>query len=245
MSDASAEFDPVEIARIIEDALRESTTPHASFLDIQVMAKLNELLPQYMNPADASYIINSIRHDVYEGFKIPSSEHLHKVIDRCIKCADEIDPNPQRPHWNVMDPDLLLVAANPESIRNYGDLLASSLKQSGFRSDRCCQTFVTRCPMEKPSNQCIKNCVPYLHTEIHALKPKLIIALGLEAYVAVTGNSNQQMKSILGRVQWFGLYPVLVQYSPGYFTNLVEKTTTDVSQYVSIFKQAHSHIYGS
>lgn len=241
--ETSAEFDPKEVVRIVEDALRQSDTIHASFLDVQILEKMYELLPKYLNPADVSYLISQIRADIYSSFKIPATSQLHRVITNCTKCSDEFSVDPQTPKWNVVDPDLVIVALNPSSISNYGKTLIKGLTSAGFKSDRCCLTYVTRCPVGIPSKMCLQKCVSYLHTEIHALNPKLIVTLGLDAYVAISGDAASKQKDILGKIKWFGLYPILQQYSLGYVENQVKKNPGSDDSFINIFQQAYRFIY--
>lgn len=243
--ETSAEFDPQEIVRIVEDALRSSNGLHASFLDVGILEKLYELLPKYMDPADVSYMLSQIRKDIYQSFRIPTSEQLHRVISKCIKCEGEFSVDPQVPKWNVVDPDLVVVAINPMAVDPYGELLVKGLTTAGFKSDRCCLTYVTRCPAKDISAKCLSNCTPYLHTEIHTLRPKLIMSLGLDAYSHLSGDGTSKLKEVIGNVKWFGLYPILPQYSLGFVDNMVKKNQGNPEQFLSIFQQAHRFIYNS
>jgi uracil-DNA glycosylase len=243
--ETSAEFDPQEVARIVEDALRESNTIHASFIDILILEKLSELLPGYMNSADVTYMLSKIRQEIYKSFRIPSSSSLHNVISHCKKCADEISVNPQAPTWNVVDPDLMIIGMNPNSIQPFSSMMVKALQGAGFTSNRCTLTYLTRCPMNDVSTSCISNCVPYLHTEIHALKPKLIMTLGLEVYAAVTGDDVSKNREVVGTMKWFGLYPILHQYALGYVANAVKKNQGNTDQFDNIFRQAYKFIYNN
>lgn len=241
--ETSAEFDPQEIARIVEDALRESNTIHASFIDNLILEKLSDLLPGYLNPADVTYMLGKIRQEIYKGFRIPSTSNLHKVISHCVKCAEEISVNPQAPIWNVVDPDLVIIGLNPNAIQLYTDMLVKSLSEAGFTSNRCTLTYLTRCPMNDVTTSCISNCVSYLHTEIHALKPKLIMTLGLDVYASVTGDDVSKNRDVVGTVKWFGIYPIIHQYALGYVANAVKKNQGNTDQFDNIFRQAHKFIY--
>jgi uracil-DNA glycosylase len=240
----SEDFDPTQITTIVDRALQETSTMHMSFLDMQVMEKLHQMLPKYIDQADIQYILAEIREDIYKSFRIPDAQNLHKVISKCIKCKDEIKVHPQQPQWNVVDPDLVIVALNPESVKGYESLLTDGLSQAGFKSNRCCLTYVTRCPAAKVPSICLANCVPYFHTEIHALHPKLILTLGLDTYSSVTGDATSKAKDVMGAIKWFGLYPVLPQYSLGYVTNILKTSTDFIHRFNDIFVTARKHLYG-
>lgn len=239
------EFDPVEISRIVSVALKQNNATHMSFIDVKVLEQLHKILPKYLNTADCSYIISEIREELYDGFGISDSSSLHTAISRCVRCKADLNPDPQTPVWNVVDPDLLLVAMNPSSIGSYQNLLIQGLKDSGFKSNRCCLTYVTRCPIQKDiSSSCVENCVAYLHTEIHALKPKLIITLGLDSYGATTGNYVAKSKELIGKVRWFGMYPILHQHSLGYAQRMIDNNNSFSDQFNSVFQTAYKFVYG-
>lgn len=243
---ASEEFNPVALARIIEDALGTSNTVKASFVDTAVIEKLHEVLPKYMDPSDAIYVISKVREELYSGFSVPTAENLHSVIARCVKCKDNLQPNPTLPQWNRSDPDLLIVAANPSVIFPYKDILQNALKKAGFNANRVCLTFVTRC--ETKSNEtilkCMSNCAKFLHSEVHALKPKLILTLGLPAYIGLTGNDSLKMKDLPDRVHYYGIYPVLSTIALGAVAYGLKSDNPGIlSSFEEQIKLAHEFLY--
>lgn len=243
------EYDPAVVAEIVEQALKISETNYASFWDLKVLEKVAETLPKYLSEPDSAYVIAQIRSELYDGFYTPPIEKLHRLISTCVKCVDSGEINkadPQLPKWNKLDPDLLIVGMNPYSVNPYSELLVEGLKQAGFKSDRCCLTYLTRCPIVKPSKDCISNCVSFLHTEIHALKPKLIVPLGITVYASLTGDTTHKGSEIEGSVRWFGIYPYLCLSSPGYVQNQIQKGMgkNKLNEFHAGWKLAHKMLYG-
>jgi hypothetical protein len=241
--DTDQQFDPVDVSRLIAEALNERTVLPLSFIETSVFEHLSHMLTQYMNAADVSYVISELRSYLFQGFTKFSPKQLHDIIKHCRKC-DNVEHPPILPSWNCSDPDLMILAENPSSIGQYSQILVDSLKDAGFSSQRCILTYVTRCKAYKPDNLIVSNCLPYIHTEIAALNPKLILPLGLTAYTAITGDSSVKLSDIRGSIRWVGPYAILPEASLAWGAHAKNKDTTQKSYMHASLTKAHHFLYG-
>lgn len=243
------EFNPEDVLRLITQALAEHPTLATTFVETQMYDKLSFLLGKYLNPADVTVILGEIRDSFFSGFTKISPDEFYSVVKNCRKCPEGIvQYPPQASVWNTTDPDLMIVVDSPVVLNQYGNTIASHLKAAGFTSSRCNLTFLARCSLinSKDPGEAIKNCMPYLHTEMALLSPKVIVTLGLNAYSVVTGAKNDILREIKGDIFWFGPFAILPESSYGSSYRSQKKTEEEINQYyIAAFKKAHSFIYGT
>lgn len=238
------EYDPNEVMRIVQQALQDQSILPLTFIETTIFERLTDLLARYMNAQDVTWMISELRQEFFSGFTKMTPQKMYTIIKHCVKCTSMVEAPPVLPSWNCTDPDLMIVAANPLSVGQYSSLLTSSLKQAGFSSQRCVLTYVTRCGSKNPDLQIIKNCLPYLHTEIAVLNPKLIMPLGMGAYSALTGDSVSKFNDVKGSITWMGPYAILPEASLASFVFAQEKTQSLQSHLLSSLSTAHSFLYG-
>lgn len=240
----SDEFDPSEVALIIAQALADKTILPLSFVETKLFDKLNSLLVRYHSQADTTYIISELKNEFLGGFTKMSSSQLHGIIHHCVQCESLPHP-PVLPSWNTVDPDMMIVVENPSKTVHFMPFLKSSLKDAGFSSQRCMLTYMSRCVVDKPTATTIKSCLPYLHTEMAVIKPKLILTLGLSCYAAITGDGGSQLNDIRGSILWFGPYAVLPEASLGAGSYAQQKNQGLQSYLTGPLGTAYTFLYGS
>lgn len=238
------EFDPAEVARIVADALRENQILPMSFIETQVFERLTHLLQRYMNYTDVVWVISELKQDLMSGFTRMNSQELHSLISNCVRCRGLVEGSPELPRWNKTDPDLMLIAENPKFVEQHMGMLAAGLKAAGFASARCCLTYLTRCPVVKVDPVVVKNCIPYLHTEIAVMNPKLIITLGLPVYTALTGDHTSRLGDITNSVTWLGPYAVIPEKSLAASAHSQEKSQSINPLMSYSFTTAFQFLYG-
>lgn len=237
------DFDPSQVAKIIAEALQERSILPISFVETSLFSRLSSLLSHYMNPSDVVWVISELRNEFFSGFTSITTKKLHDVVLNCVKCVDVFRP-PVLPSWNTADPDLMIIAENPISVGKHSTFLTAALKEAGFSSQRCMLTYVTRCGAKPLTSDSIKNCLPYLHTEMAIVNPKLILTLGLSSYVAVCGNKDAKLNEIKGSIFWFGPFPILPEASLAAGVFAREKSQSMQSYLASSLTTAHAFLYG-
>lgn len=237
-------FNPDDVSKIIAEALDKKSVLPISFIETTVFENLSKLLSQYMNSSDVVYMISELKAYFFQGFTKLNPKQLHDIVKHCKKC-EEVEHPPVLPSWNCVDPDLMIIAENPTSVAPYSAALVQALKDSGFSSQRCVLTYASRCKVFKPEPQIISNCVPYLHSEIAVLNPKLIIPLGLTAYASVTGDSSVKLSDIRGSLFWFGPYAILPEASLAWGAHSKNKDATAKSYLHASLTKAYHFLYGA
>jgi uracil-DNA glycosylase family 4 len=237
------EFDPVEIARIVAEALQDQSILPLSFIETDVFERLPRLLSRYMNSTDVMYMMGELKEEFFSGFTKLTSQKLYTIVHNCRKCPMVQHP-PVLPSWNTSDPDLMIVAENPTSVGDRSSMLTRALKEAGFSSQRCVLTYLTRCSVYKPDHTVVKNCLPYLHTEIAVLNPKLIVTLGMSPYVALTGDDVSKLGDVKGSIIHFGPYAVLPEASLAAGEYMQQKSQSMQSSLDQSLLIAHQFLYG-
>lgn len=237
------DFDPKEVAKIIAEALQDQSILPLSFIETNLFDRLNFLLTKYMSQADVVWVISELKKEFLGGFTKLSIQQFNNVVHNCIKCPNVVRP-PVPSSWNNADPDLMIIAENPASVKKYQDSLVTALKDARFSSERCMLTYVTRCSSYEIDSQILKNCIPYLHTEVAIVNPKLILTLGLTPYAALCGDGNSKLNEIRGSIFWFGPYAVLPETSlaSGFYAQ--EKNQKTHSFLSGSLNTAYSFLYG-
>lgn len=237
------EFDPQEVARIVAQALKDQSVMPLSFIETTLFDRLNSLLVRYMPQADVTWVMSELKNEFLKGFTKMNPERLHGLIQACTKCESVARP-PVQPKWNTTDPDLMLIAENPSKVDRHYPMLRDSLRDAGFKSQRCMLTYVTRCSIDKPTATIISNCLPYLHTELAVINPRLVITLGLGPYTALTGDSTSKLNDIKGSIFWFGPYAILPEQSLAGGAHAQERTNSHESYLKASLTTAQTFLYG-
>lgn len=209
--------------------------------DSKILELLCEKLQNYMDQADIQVLLSQLRGELYAEIGEDSARMLHSIVKNCHRCTGV--EQPKLPSWNVVDPDVLIVAESPITKGDSVNLLANSLKVAGFSSSRLCLTYLNRCKTKenrKHTTEEISNCLPYLQAEIQILRPKLVLTLGLTATSALLG-ADIQLSEERGKIHWLGPWPIMPVYTPAYILNgakhLKETWTGDI-------KTAYEFVYG-
>lgn len=246
IQDAGTDFDPKVVAALVAEALEDYSILPITFLETDLYQRLFQLLQKYIPVPEVNLVLHELRQSFYNGFTSISPQTFYSLLNACKKCASTtLTIDPQLPAWNRANPDLLILAENPLSIHSHIDKMTSHLKKSGFSSATCCLTYVTRCPSQAINSQIVKNCLPYLYTEIAILNPKLILTLGSAAYSAITGDPNPSLIDIKSIPKWFGSLLVIPEVSYGWAYHKKEKYDTIDENYISTYTQAYKILYGS
>lgn len=109
-----------------------------------------------------------------------------------------------------------------------GQILRRTLAAAGWGAEELWITNAVKCfPYEevagrrrirKPTVREMEACLPFLASEVQALEPKLLVALGATAAAAVLGEPVKQLATTRGRIlpsrNELGERPVLVTYHP-------------------------------
>lgn len=181
-----------------------------SWLETRIFEELYPRLSKYMDKVDLVYMLTELRKNFLTGFTATTPENLHKVCKRCRLC-EKVEGPAENPVWNSSDPDLMIVVENPTVRDQCRDFLVANLKAVGFKSDRIMLTYMTRCPIYSADIQesHIVNCISYLHTEMQACNPKVILVLGSKCWGAITGDTVHKISEIERTLTWYGLYPMI------------------------------------
>lgn len=241
------DFDPASVLALVSAALADHPTLAVTFVETQMYEKLPFLLSKYMNQADITWMLSELRDHFFKGFTTLEPEQFYGIVKNCKKCPNSVVQHPGNVSvWNTHDPDIMIVLDSPIVLQQYGNVIAQHLKAAGFTSSRCNATFLARCiPLINQADKAVANCIPYLHTEMAMLKPKLIVTLGLTAYGCVTGDTTRQMGSIRGDISWFGPFAILAENSYGWAFHSQTEDERVHTNFIASFKKAHHFIYGA
>lgn len=225
----------------ISPATTERLLPF-SFLETQLYERMSQLLEGYLPTADIRYMLSEIKGDLFKGFTSMDVQQLHTVIHHCKKCP-AMGSKPILPSWNCTDPDLMIIVENPVAIDRYGQILFDALKKAGFSSQRCMLTHAVRCKTFEPTQQNVDSCVPYLHTELAIVNPKLVLTLGLTSFRYLTGDKLSKINEIKGVIKSWGMYSILPEVSLGTLYHANEKGQGAHDGFELSLEKAHSYLY--
>lgn len=102
-----------------------------------------------------------------------------------------------------------------------GQLLTKIIEAMGMKREEVYIANVVKCrpPNNRvPEPQEIAQCLPFLKAQIELINPKMIVALGLTAAKALTGQETT-MSNLRGKfhtLQWDGKIPLMATYHPAY-----------------------------
>jgi len=195
----------------------------------EIHNKFSKRIPEY----EVNEIIQDVRTHILSRKISTSLKDLHTVTLNCRKC--NISSQSDLPKWNVVDPDILIIAESPSFSSEAVDLLIAACKQASINSNTICLTYVNRCPVKRQYEpQEITNCSSYLHQEIQILNPKIIITLGSIPSSVIFGTSIK-IKDYRGSVHWLGYWPIITTYSLYY---ALKSGQTSIDHLYSDFRQA-------
>lgn len=220
-----SEFRDSDVLDIIAEALEPSPevanpAPQGqiplAFNEGRLLEVLAEILPKYMPRADMQVVFDELREHLYSGVNSTTLRTLHSMTKNCKRCP-MLETVADLPTWNFNDPDMVIVAESPAITQESASLLADNLSKAGFSSRNLCLTYVNRCKAQgrKHSADEVNNCLPYLHTELQLLKPKLIVTMGAVASSALT-SAKIDLGEDRGNILWMGPWPILPTWAPGY-----------------------------
>ena len=235
------EFSQEELDQLISEALSQNShsnnplVPTGSYLGLaetDLMEKLHERLSKKIIESELLDVFQEVRKDIFTRSTRLNLHELHTVTKNCNKCS--IESSSDLPKWNVKDPLIAVVFDSPSIPQESVNLMVSAFKEAGLKSTQLCLTYVNRCPVyRKYTAQELVNCVPYLHSELQILNPKLIVTLGSTPATVLFG-TQIKIKESRGQIKWLGSWPILPTYSPSYAIrsgqNSIESFKNDIKQ---------------
>ena len=232
------EFSEDEVTLFVKRALTQHegkhpfSANHLGLAETDLLQSLHQRLSKRFIESEVNDIFQDVRTDIIAR-KVPITlTELHTVTRNCTKC--KLAATAELPKWNVTDPDIVVVIESPSLPSEAVGVMIEAFKTAGVQSGQLCLTYVNRCPVQrKHEDHEISNCVPYLHSEIQLLNPKLIVCLG-NLPASVLFGVPLKMKDIHGEVRWLGYWPILSTYSPMY---VARASQTENSSIVQQFQQ--------
>ena len=242
------EFNEEDLQKIIQEALsseekaqlfrKDTFASYLGFMETELIENFHSKMSGSLPDSFLSEVYKELRTDILSRKRSMSVLDLHTATKNCRKC-NLGNVVPELPKWNVTDPDAMFLVESPSLPPDAIELFLKSLKSSGFNSSRVCLTYVNRCPARKKFDQSeIANCLPYLHSEIQLLNPKLIVTLGLLPLVSLTG-SEVKIKDYRGNIFWLGYWPILPTYSPIY---ALKSGNSQIDQFMNDIQTAHTFV---
>lgn len=217
------EFNEEELDKLIEYALgkSESANPfvssglHLGLAESETLSKLHNSLSKRFVESEVNDIFQEVRGELNNSTFRLDLKSIHTVARNCNKCS--ISAQAELPKWNLQNPDIVVVIDSPSLPSEAIAVMLNAFKNAGLSSDQLCLTYVNRCPAQrKYEPQEVMNCTPYLHSELIAFNPKLILCLGGTPTTAVFGAPAKSLKDFRGQVTWLGSWPIMATYSPMY-----------------------------
>ena len=169
----NSEFDSSFVDKLIEEALNDTVKPvdrtygQLGFMESEVVSSIFNALDSKIPNATFLQVVQDARISSIASSNNLKITDLHTVTHNCRKCAFAGE-TALLPKWNSA-------------------LFVSTLKESGFTSEKACLTYLLRCPTRDIQQQYIDNCVQYLHNEIQIMNPKLICTIGATSLSALLG----------------------------------------------------------
>lgn len=189
--------------------------------ELQLFSHLHELLEQEVSSSKSNEIIDALRDRLLDEPKKDAGKArglLEASITACRVCQG-VKPDPTPGHWNLTDPDLVLVTTTPLEDTGNNELILKALKNSGFSSKRVGAISVVRCVPEglSPDEEHVSNCTDrYLFRQIQLLRPGLIMGFGALPSSVLLNDPQFKVTENIGQVFWVGPWPVLTTISAGY-----------------------------
>jgi len=243
------EFNEEDLQDIIKEALESKKEPstlfqknspraYLGFMETELIEVLHSKMSGVVPDSFLSEVYKELRTDILSRKEGASVLDLHTATKNCRKC-NLSGVVPELPKWNVTNPDVMFIVESPNMSSEAVEFFLRSLKTAGFDSSKVCLTYVNRCPAKKKFDQSeIANCLPYLHSEIQLLNPKLIVPLGLLPLVSLLG-CEVKIKDYRGNILWLGYWPILPSYSPMY---AIKSGKSQTDQFINDIKTAHTFV---
>jgi uracil-DNA glycosylase family 4 len=165
-------------------------------------------LPAYSS--DLSGMVECMDQKSAQNRSWTSLKEVDQEISTCNRCPLRQECGPEGPTYpeGSSDRKIMIVGRNPgrqerENCRPFfpeapaGALLNRFLEAAGIDRGECWVTNVNKCYSKDdrpPTYPEILSCLPYLRAEIDFLKPKMILAFGNEAMMAVTPYKSRVTK---------------------------------------------------
>jgi DNA polymerase len=105
-----------------------------------------------------------------------------------------------------------------------GELLTKMILATGLTREMIYIGNIVKCRPDmpvgvsgnrKPTKQEMETCIPYLHSQISLIRPKVLVALGATAIAGLTGNI-EPMGQLRGKFLDYRGIPVMPTYHPSY-----------------------------
>jgi len=240
----NSEFDSSFVDKLIEEALDDTIKPvdrtygQLGFMESEVVSSIFNALDSKIPNATFLQVVQDARISSIASSNNLKITDLHTVTHNCRKCAFA-GQTPLLPKWNVNDPDILFIVESSSMDQQASALFVSTLKESGFTSDKACLTYLLRCPTKDIQQQYIDNCVNYLHNEIQIMNPKLICTIGATTLSALLG-FDAKIKDYKNKITWLGSWPILPLYSLNY---VLKAGDSAVQSFQADMKQAYQFCY--
>lgn len=151
---------------------------------------------------------------------------LYHTISACHLCDLSKSRHQSMPGSGNLQSDLMIVdayvSASEDDANDYyvgksGEILINMLENViGLRREEVFFTHAVKCkPLgtNTPSKSEVNSCKPYLYKQIEMIKPKVIMALGEEAYQLLTGD-NSTFEQIRGQKIKYDDYLIVAIYHP-------------------------------
>jgi len=221
-----------------DSLLRPSSGMYLSYSESDLLSVIYDYLTKHLPESEVNSIFQDFRSEFTSRKINLTVKELHTVTRNCTKCNIQLPA--ELPKWNVSNPDAVIVVDSPSIAPDAIALMIESIKTAGFKSSDLCLTYVNRCPKYgKYDSKEIINCSPYLHTELQLLNPKVIIPMGGLPASVIFG-TDIKIKDYRGNITWFGYWPILPTYSPGY---VLKSGAVAIEQFCSDINQAYQFIH--
>lgn len=220
----NSNFDQQDLDKLITEALDDSAKPidrsygQLGFMESDVIERIFNAFEDRVGHTDLINVIRDARISNASFVNQLKITDLHTVTHNCKRCQGSgLSPDPQLPKWNTSNPDALFIIDNPSLDQQSSSLFVSTLKSSGFSSEKVCLTYLARCPFKYAENAdtYFQNCSAYLHQEIQIMNPKLICPIGTNSLKFFFG-SDAAIKNYKGKISWLGSWPIFPLYSLSY-----------------------------
>jgi len=168
------------------------------------------------------------------GAKARAMQVLREQAMVCVKCS-HLASSRQNVVFGVGDPNaaLLFVGEAPGADEDQqgepfvgaaGQLLTRIIQTMGLSRDTVYIANILKCRPDtpgqaygnrKPTLEEMKTCIPYLHSQIDIIQPKVVVALGATAVEGLLGKT-EGITRLRGRWQTYRGIPLMPTFHPSY-----------------------------
>ncbi len=148
---------------------------------------------------------------------------------QCVLCEKRKQPMPGQ--GNALSPDILFVADAPGAEEDEqgvalageaGQLLTKMIAAMGYAREEVYITSLCKCcppGSRHPDSHEMQACIPYLRSQIAAIRPRVIVALGATAVKGLL-DSSAGISRLRGTWTSFAGLPLMPTYHPTYLLRL-------------------------